>query len=265
MFSPAGEAARHLALLGWWLTGIASLVVILVAAAVLYSLKRRAPSLEAAAPTGSAQHDEARSPVLIGAACSAVVLLAAFAATVITLHATERPSRAPAVTITVIGHQWWWEVQYPDTDVSRSVITANEIHIPVGQLVRLNISSGDVVHSFWIPELQGKIDEIPGQTNVFWLEADRPGTYYGQCAKYCGMQHANMRLTVIAQPPATFEAWRQGQLEPADQPSDTLARAGAVAFLAAPCASCHSIRGTLALGRTAPDLTHLASRQTIAA
>ncbi len=265
MLSPASTPAQHLALLGWLLIGIACTVIVLVTIAILLPLRRRQRSLADTPPTGSAHQDEGRSPIIASTALSAVILLGAFVATVATLAATASPPGPPALAIAVTGHQWWWDVEYQDADVARTVRTANEIHVPVGQPVRLAVQSIDVVHSFWVPALQGKIDIIPGQTNVFWIEADRPGTYRGQCAKYCGMQHANMRLSVIADPPQTFATWLDQQRRPAAPPADSLVRVGQTAFVSGPCAFCHTIRGTEAAGRAGPDLTHLAARHTIAA
>jgi cytochrome c oxidase subunit 2 len=145
------------------------------------------------------------------------------------------------------------------------VTTANEIHIPVGRPVRFEVVAGDVIHSFWIPELAGKTDLIPGQRNVMWLEADHPGVYRGQCAEYCGMQHSKMAMSVVADPPAAFGAWLARQRLPAASPSDPDMVAGEAVFTTSACALCHTIRGTPARGRVGPDLTHLASRRMIAA
>jgi cytochrome c oxidase subunit 2 len=162
------------------------------------------------------------------------------------------------MTIEVVGHMWWWEVRYPD-----GVETANEIHIPVGQTVRFEVSSVDVIHSFWVPELAPKIDMIPGRTNVLDVEAERPGTYRGQCAEYCGLQHANMALFVVAEPPAEFALWLRNESLPAV--SSPEAAGGLRLFLDSSCVGCHTIRGTDASGTLGPDLTHVASRRTLAA
>jgi cytochrome c oxidase subunit II len=158
-----------------------------------------------------------------------------------------------AMTIHVIGHDWWWEARYEGTPV----VTANEIHIPIRTRVQVVGTTADVIHSFWVPELARKIDLIPGRTNRLLLEADVPGRYRGQCSEFCGLQHAHMAVAVVAQPQAAFRAWLANQKRPA--------AAGNATFTAAGCASCHTIRGTSARGRVGPDLTHLASRQTIAA
>jgi cytochrome c oxidase subunit 2 len=165
----------------------------------------------------------------------------------------------------VTGHQWWWDVRYDAHVPAHRVRTANEIHIPVGQPILLKLRTSDVIHSFWVPSLHGKRDLIPGQTNTLWLQADRPGTYRGQCAEFCGHQHAHMGLLVVAEPPERFAGWQERQRQPAAEPADALARRGREVFVAGPCALCHAVRGTEAAAEVAPDLTHLGSRLTIAA
>ena len=168
-------------------------------------------------------------------------------------------------TIRVIGHQWWWEVHYIANPASRQFTTANEIHIPVGKPVDIELDSQDVIHAFWVPRLHGKVDLIPGQRNYIRIQANSPGNYAGQCAEYCGAQHAHMMLLVVAQSPQDYEAWYNNQLAPAREPQDAEAIHGREVFLGAACAFCHQIRGIGANGHVAPDLTHLASRQRIAA
>lgn len=166
--------------------------------------------------------------------------------------------------ILVTGHQWWWEVQYLDGPPNERFTTANEIHIPSNEPVMIELESADVIHAFWVPSLHGKVDMIPGHPNFIRIEASHPGTFQGECAEYCGAQHAHMRLLVVAQSPDEFEAWKEGQLKPAAEPTTPDAIAGEQIFLAGPCSMCHQVRGTGAGGRVAPDLTHLASRQMIA-
>jgi cytochrome c oxidase subunit 2 len=161
----------------------------------------------------------------------------------------------------VIGHQWFWEVRYPGTNA----VTANEIHIPVGVPVDVIATTDDVIHSFWVPELNRKIDMIPGRENRILLEADRAGRYRGQCAEFCGLQHANMSLYVFADPPARFRAWLANMAKPARAPTTQQQRAGLAVFLSQACSGCHQIRGTEAKGQVGPDLTHLRTRTTIAA
>ena len=170
-----------------------------------------------------------------------------------------------ALTVHVIGHQWWWEFRYEDSVPARAIGATNELHIPTGRPVLLKLESHDVIHSFWIPGLQGKRDLIPGYNTMMWLRADKPGVYEGQCAEYCGYEHAKMRLTVVADHPDDFASWYSQAMRPATNPTDSLALRGQEVFLAAPCAVCHTIRGTPAGGRLGPDLTHLASQRRIAA
>ena len=161
----------------------------------------------------------------------------------------------------VRGHQWWWEVRY----LPGGVVTANEIHLPTGRKWLVRLESADVIHDFWVPELARKMQMIPGQTNQLWLEADAPGRYPGECAEYCGAEHAWMRLTVIAEPPATFAAWLQSQAYPAAAPVAATAQIGWHLFQTLTCINCHALRGVSSGASAAPDLTHLAGRQTLGA
>lgn len=169
-----------------------------------------------------------------------------------------------ALAIRVIGEQFWWRVEYLGGD-GTPLATANEVHIPVGIPVRLILESADVIHSFWVPALGGKLDMIPGRRNEMAIQADRGGVYRGQCAEFCGDQHAKMAFMVVADDPGGFEAWLAAERSPAIAPSDADIAAGASAFLAAGCGACHTVRGTGAVGTIGPDLTHVGSRRTIAA
>jgi cytochrome c oxidase subunit II len=172
-------------------------------------------------------------------------------------------SMKPEIRIT--GHQWWWEVEYLNDDLPKQFTTANEIHLPVGRPVNIELVTKDVMHSFWIPALHGKVDLIPGLKNYIRIEAAQPGSYSGQCAEFCGAQHAMMRLLAVAQEPDEYEAWLEAQRKPGNDPTTAEARAGQQIFLAGPCSMCHTVRGTVAGGTVAPDLTHIGSRQMIAA
>jgi cytochrome c oxidase subunit 2 len=195
-----------------------------------------------------------------GVIAPAIVLLVVFGFTIATLRALAMPEIPAEYTVHVVGHQWWWEVRYPQ----QLVQTANEIHIPAGRPVRFILSADDVIHSFWVPELHGKLDLIPGQTNEFWLQAEQPGVYLGECAEFCGIQHAKMRFLVVAQTPAEFNAWLAAQRLPARPPQEPLAVSGQQVFLNSGCIYCHTIAGTQATGKLGPDLTHFASRQSLA-
>jgi len=170
-----------------------------------------------------------------------------------------------ALSIDVAGHQWWWEIQYEDAVASRRVMSANEIHIPTNRPVVLKVTSRDVIHSFWVPNLQGKRDLIPGYTTALWLQASRSGVFRGQCAEFCGMQHAHMAFDVVAESEEEFTRWLDAMRQPGRDPPDATARKGRDVFMQTRCAVCHTIRGSDAAGQTAPDLTHIASRRTLGA
>jgi cytochrome c oxidase subunit 2 len=172
---------------------------------------------------------------------------------------------AKPITIEVTGNQWWWRFRYLNDDPSRIIVTANEIHIPVGRPVIIRGTSTDVIHSFWVPNLQGKRDLIPSRVTTMWIDADRPGKFRGQCAEFCGLQHAHMSLWVVAEPEADFQRWTENQLKPAVTPSDPVKQRGRDVFLENACILCHAIQGTPAAGQIGPDLTHVGSRLTIAA
>jgi cytochrome c oxidase subunit II len=174
--------------------------------------------------------------------------------------------KAPdSLMVKVIGHQWWWEIQYEAKGPYLEFNTANEIRVPVGKPVTVKLETADVIHSFWVPSLMGKMDLINGQQNAIQFTASNAGVYRGQCAEFCGLQHAHMAFTVVALPPDEFSAWRNAQISSAATPHDTLAQQGELFFRSKGCALCHSIRGTPAGGQLGPDLTHLAGRTTIAA
>jgi cytochrome c oxidase subunit 2 len=213
-------------------------------------------------PSAERQHSRW---VASAVAVTVVLLLVMIVTNALTGKALAALRSEQALEVEVVGHQWWWEFRYRDPAPSQLLITANELHIPVGRPVALKLNSRDVIHSFWVPNLAGKRDLIPGQENTLLLQADRPGTYRGLCAEFCGYQHAKMAFLVIAEPPDTFEAWRQHQLQPAAPPVEPLAQHGQQLFLTGPCALCHAIAGTPAAAIVGPNLTHLASRQMLAA
>lgn len=178
------------------------------------------------------------------------------------LFATSAPPAGTEVLqVEATGHQWWWAFRYPEL----GVVTANELHIPVGRAVQVRLRTQDVIHSFWVPTLAGKMDLIPNQENQLWFAADKAGVYFGQCAEFCGVSHANMRFRVIAQSDADFQAWVQAQQHPAPPAADGLAAQGAQLFVQKGCLACHAITGTVAQGVNAPNLTRFGSRQTLAA
>ena len=202
--------------------------------------------------------------IYIGTGSTFVVLCAVFVGTMVTLTAATHPSTTPSLTLDVTGHQWWWEVTYSDpSNASLGFTTANEIHLPIGVPVRVKLHSADVIHSFWLPQIAGKMDVIPGQVNETWVEAERPGVTRGMCAEYCGLQHAAMALTVTAERPDQFNFWAQSRR--GSTGATGRCRTGREKHLRQllRCVSCR--RGTPALGHTAPELTHFAARPTIGA
>ncbi|HSU93786.1 MAG TPA: cytochrome c oxidase subunit II [Gemmatimonadaceae bacterium] len=262
---PASVPAAQLANLGWLLTIIGAIVIVIIAVLLIIPALRGWRAGRAGEIPGVHSGDGERWIVIGGIAIPLVILIGVFAVTAATLSKTSHPPTRARFMIEVTGRQWWWEVRYPSPDPQETFVTANEIHIPVGEPVALRVRSADVIHSFWVPQLQGKIDVIPGQTNTFWLRADSAGVYRGQCAEYCGIQHAHMALQVVAQPRAQFESWVAQQRAPAPAPTDSLASAGRDAFEHQACALCHAIQGTGAHGKVGPDLTHVASRLMLAA
>jgi cytochrome c oxidase subunit II len=206
-----------------------------------------------------------RRRVATAVGISAVLLVLLIVASVFTDRALAALSLKDAVNLEVTGHQFWWTVRYLNGPPSDTFETANEIHVPVGRPVIVKLVSDDVIHSLWLPNLAGKRDLIPGRTALMQFRADKPGIYRGQCAEFCGYEHALMGLLVVADPPQQYDAWLQAQRQPASPPSDTLALRGKAVFESVSCAMCHTVQGTLAQGKHAPDLTHLGSRQTLAA
>jgi cytochrome c oxidase subunit 2 len=263
--APESHQSRDIADLFWWMMAGAWIGLALVVALLLLAWRRSHRRGVQGDRTGEKPGEKLGWIVVVGAG---IVLPIALLVTlfVVSNLFVIRTTQAPAATSTrltvlVIGHQWWWEVRYPGT----SAVTANEIHIPVRTPVRLEVRTDDVIHSFWVPQLNRKIDTLPGQTNAIELYADAVGRYRGQCAEFCGLQHARMSLFVDADPPSRFQSWLARQSQSAAAPSSALARAGRDAFLHGACANCHAIRGTSAGGDTGPDLTHLAGRSTIGA
>jgi cytochrome c oxidase subunit 2 len=256
----AGPASAPVVQLGWGLTMVSCAVIVIISALVLAAIFRRRRAVQAIEQILRGRGG--LSWIYVGVSISTVVLFICSTWSLITLAHVARPPRAPAVVVDIIGHQWWWEVRYHGNPVDRNFTTANELHIPVGQPVEVRLSTGDVIHSFWVPQLAGKTDTIPGQTNVGWLQADQPGVYFGQCAEYCGVQHAHMAFVVVAEAPDQFAAWWEHQLAASPAPSG-LGAEGADRFMQH-CATCHTVRGTLAGGILGPNLSHLAQRRRIA-
>jgi cytochrome c oxidase subunit 2 len=253
--NPAGPGARTIALLWWVMFGVATFVILLIGGLVLTSiLRRRAPDPRADPPW-------ARGLIYGGGVVFPLIVLTAL--WVLVLHdigALSDPGNQ-RLTIDVIGHRWWWEVRYPQ----QGIATANDIHIPVSQPVEIRLTTADVLHSFWVPQLTGKTDMIAGRVNHMTVQASRAGVYRGQCAEFCGLQHANMIFYVVADPPDVFRAWLARETQGPSPPTDpTLAR-GEQVFVNAACVACHTIKNTPANGSLGPDLSNMGGRLSIGA
>ena len=268
IMAPLGPQAAHVLSLWNIFVAVCGVVFAAILAALLIVLWRHPRAGDAAPPdlsrVNQPEHTLRRN-VAAAVAGSTLLLVALIVASFFTDRALARLSLADAVNIEVTAHQWWWTARYLNGGADQTLETANEIHIPVGRPVIVKLNSSDVIHSLWVPNLAGKKDLIPGRTALMQLRADTPGIYRGQCAEFCGYQHALMGLLVIADPPAQYEAWRQAQLAPAAEPTQPAAQRGKQLFQSVSCAMCHTVQGTLAQGKQAPDLTHLGSRRTLAA
>jgi cytochrome c oxidase subunit 2 len=241
---------------------VVGIITLLVVSGVL--VRRRRGAVEDLAGLPAERGAGGLAWFYVGMPLTVIALVGALAWTVAVLAAIDSPPVKPRLALEVTGHQWWWEVRYLSPDPSQTFVTANEIHIPTGQPIEVKLVSADVIHSFWAPALTGKTDAIPGQTNIAWLQADRPGVYHGQCAEFCGVQHAHMGLDVVAQTPGAFEAWRQSQLQPAAAPVTAEALAGERAFVAH-CGACHAVQGTDAKGQASGDFVGPVTAASIAA
>jgi cytochrome c oxidase subunit II len=264
MLDSAGPRAAMVETLWWLMLAVATLVVIVVVATLLHAaFRRRRAADDAVAPASERRLVRwVAGAVALTVAIQIAFLVANFG---VGRAIVGSDSRQPPLIIDIIGHQWWWEVRYQDSLPSDLVTTANEIHVPTGRPVLLRMTSRDVIHSFYAPNLFGKKDLVPGYATQTWFQADKPGTYRGQCAEFCGHQHAKMAFFIVAEPPGGFRRWLEAQRRPATPPTDTLATRGQLVFMTGSCSLCHAINGTPASGRLGPDLTHLASRRTIAA
>jgi cytochrome c oxidase subunit II len=262
IFEPLSTPAQAIYEISLLVLAICAAIFLIVAGTLVYTIIRfrRRPGDEGREPPqvyGANQIELAWTvvPILI-----VFVLILATARTIYDVQGAIPP--ADALNVTVVGHQWWWEIHYPKL----GIVTANELHVPVGESSQrrptfLRLESADVAHSFWVPQLAGKTDLIPNRENRMWIEPIQPGIYVGNCAEYCGLQHARMLLRVIAHAPADFEKWVEAQREPPVDNAEV--RAGREVFFATSCVNCHAIRETNAAGKFGPDLTHLMSRQTL--
>ncbi|MGH2808310.1 MAG: cytochrome c oxidase subunit II [Actinomycetota bacterium] len=258
MLEPKGPGAARIEVLWWPMLWISTVVFVVVCAMLLWAILRGRRS------TDELDHSEVswgdRFVVISGVIIPALILVGVFVFSLREMRNLALADDDAELEIEVIGRDWWWEVRYPN-----GAVTANEIHIPVGEPVRLKLNSADVIHSFWVPELQAKTDMIPGTETTTWLHADEPGRYRGQCAEFCGLQHSKMAFYVVAEERDAFEEWVDHEAEPmATQLTRTiLFSEGQDIFLNSSCVGCHAIRGTEATATDGPDLTHLMNRDII--
>jgi cytochrome c oxidase subunit 2 len=253
--SPEASAIADLFTQTLWVCGVIFVIVAGLVGYCVYAFRAKPGAKEPSQIEGHKRLEIAWT------AAPLVVVACLFGLTARTMGATDPPAdRAPDVT--VVGHQWWWEARYPS-----GAVTANEIHVPVGKNWLVELQSADVIHDFWVPALARKIDATPGHPTHFWLQADAPGRYGGTCAEYCGTEHAWMRIVVVADLPADFDAWQKREADVAAAPSTEAALRGAAVFAGKTCVQCHAVETSMTAPRpsVAPDLTHLAERKTLAA
>jgi cytochrome c oxidase subunit II len=265
---PAAPQAAQIAWLYWVIFWICfGAFVLTVAAFARGAARTYTPQSEPLPPIKEHPADR-RAAWFVGTAI-AVTVLSLFAVlfmSVITGKQVEgATTQKNALTIQLTGHQWWWEAEYPNSQADLTITTANEIHVPVGKTIVILTHSSDVIHSFWAPSITGKRDLVPGYSSAFSFTLNKPGIYRGQCAEFCGLQHAHMGFAVIAEPEDQFEAWEKQQVAPGRDPSTPDEIRGREVFLTHDCIMCHTIRGTDAGSRVGPDLTHIGSRNMLAA
>jgi cytochrome c oxidase subunit II len=259
---PAGPGADRVARLWWGMFAVSAIVFLIVIGLLLWGVFRRRPS----GSDAPVVDDRGGLGWVIGGGIvlPIVAILVLFIVTLLTLRAQADEgtnAAASGISLDVVGHRWWWQVSYP----SEGFATANEIHIPVGVPVTVNVSTADVIHSFWIPRLQRKVDAVPGMTNQIVLQSDEAGVFRGECAEFCGLQHAHMDLEVVAETQTQYQAWVTTQRTTPPVPARGAAFRGMELFLGSDCSYCHTVRDTNANGTIGPDLTHVASRLTLGA
>jgi cytochrome c oxidase subunit 2 len=260
MLHPAGADAAHISWLWWVMFGVTVAVWVLVVGALGVAVAR------SRSPRERPSERAMTAGVAAATGASIAVLLVLLAVSVVTGNAiSAHPGSSDVIDVEITGQQWWWQVTYRHPVPSQQVTTANELYLPVGRAVLVALRSTDVIHSFWVPALHGKVDLIPGRQTSIVLRAERAGEWRGQCAEFCGLQHAHMRMVVVAMPQAEFDAWYGAQLQPAAPPATDLELRGRTIVERGTCAMCHTVRGTAAGGRMGPDLTHMGSRRSIGA
>lgn len=256
---PQSEIAAEIATLWWAMLGAGVLILLGVLVALALSVRSSRRTKATLSPGA------ARALVIGGGIVTPALAIVAMLGAGLVLTGGMIATPTGGITVEITGRQWWWRIRYLDEAGETLAVTANELHVPVGETIGLRLVSEDVIHSFWVPSLQGKTDLVPGHENRSWIRAETAGTYRGQCAEFCGLQHAMMGFTVVAQSPDAFDAWLQDQAADLRTPDTGPAAAGREVFLGVGCGGCHTIRGTAAAGTFGPDLTHLASRRHLAA
>jgi cytochrome c oxidase subunit II len=254
---PQSPLARAIYDLGIVSSVVFALIFVIVTGAITYSIFRFRTRAGEPDPR---QIQGNRKVTIAWTVIPFLIVIFLFLMTIGAMNRADPPP-APAPDLVITGHQYWWQVDYPGS----GVITANEIHIPTGKALSVRLESKDVLHEFWVPKLTRKMSNVPGQPNHIWLQADKPGSYIGQCSEFCGTQHAWMRILVVADEPTQFEAWQRAQLQPAQAASTDVTAKGLTVFQTSTCINCHAIRGVAGADlRVAPDLTHVGSRKQLA-
>jgi cytochrome c oxidase subunit 2 len=264
--NPVADQARDISHLWWLFCIVMTVIYLLVQIFFVWGITKRAPK-EAPPVLNSDVGRERKLTWLLGIfiGVTAIILLVFMINDFFTGQHMRKLDDPHPLRILVTGHQWWWEIQYEDDTPSNIVVTANEIHIPTGKAVQFDLQSADVIHSFWSPNFDGKKDLVPGHPTSLWFRATRTGNFFGQCAEFCGLQHAHMRFEIVVDTPERFQSWLSAQNQSAPSPANDLQKHGQQVFLNGSCILCHTISGTPARGTIGPDLSHLASRQMIAA
>ena len=260
MLDAKGSESRHIAGLWWLMFAIACGVYAIVAGFITGAVLRKPAVASETDPDPAGRRFDDRMIVFGGVVAPILVLVVLAVVTVTTTNALRRPE-SDALHVDVVGKRWWWAVTYPSVHFT----TANELRLPAGRPIEIRLTSDNVIHSFWVPQLAGKVDTIPGQTNLLRFVARTPGTYKGECAEFCGVQHTHMGFIVRVQSPGDFDRWLTQHSRPAIEPASEPAAQGEAAFNAQSCAGCHTIAGTPAAGTLGPDLTDIGERETLGA
>jgi cytochrome c oxidase subunit 2 len=265
---PLGPRAATIAELGalfFWITLLVLASILMAAAWAFARGARRSGDTAAPQLLDAAVERKLEKAVWVSTLVALLLLAVLLVASVATGQKLADFEANRPLRVKVTGHQWWWKLEYPGEKPSDLVVTANELHVPVGTPIELELTSADVIHSFWVPNLHGKRDLIPSHTTKLVFQADSPGRYAGRCAEFCGYQHTHMDIVIVAETPTEFGAWLAGQRDYAREPTTPQAARGKQLVESRACALCHTVSGTRALGGTGPDLSHFASRSTLGA